>query len=109
MKKFLLCINLLAISTITSALQLPINRPSREETVILELILKDIQDYVNVQKPVAASSRIEDAQDELRRIRMYLNSSEEKQINDYINQLIKEIEEQKEYQMKHYGRILEVN
>ncbi len=96
-------------SQLHAALQLPINRPSKNETVILELIIKDIEDYINAQKPVAASARLGDARDELRRVKMYMNEQTHQIISDYIKQMQNTIDLQKQYQIKKYGKLLEVN
>lgn len=109
MRILVLIASLITAGGLEAALALPINRPSKEQTVILELILKDIQDFLNSNKPVAAESRMEAAEKELIRVEMYMSSDIKKQFSDYIQQLKNTIEAQKQYQMKTYGKLLEVN
>lgn len=107
--KLLMMVSFITTLNLHAELTLPANRPNKEVTVPLELIVKDIQDYINANKPVAASSRMNDAQEELRRIKVRLSPEIEKLFVDTIDQMQFTIKLQKEYQIKKHGKLLEVN
>ncbi len=109
MKRLLMMVIIVTAQSTHAEITLPTNRPNKDVTTPLELIVKDIQDYINANKPVAASSRMKDAHEELRRIKMRLSPEIEKLISETIEQMQFTIDLQKEYQMKNHGKLLEVN
>lgn len=88
---------------------LPANIKNKTDTVPLELEIKRVQSYIDANKPVAAGTYLPYAQDLLKQIRMYLSNADVLEYERRLEDMKNTIEIQKDFQMKKYGKLVEVN
>lgn len=88
---------------------LPANVKNKTDTVPLELEIKRIQSYIDANKPVAAGTYLPYAQDLLKQIKMYLSNADVLEYERRLDDMKNTIEIQKDFQMKKYGKLVEVN
>jgi len=108
-RKILIALSIIFANNMLAIDVLPANTKNKEITISLELWIKDIQAFINSNKPVAANSLMQNARDELRRIRMRLTKDD---VQDYERRIQNQediIKVQKDFQMKKYGKLREVN
>lgn len=96
-------------SNLISAPVLPADSKNKLEAVSLELWIRDVQTFIDANKPVAAESYMPFAKNELARIRMSLTFSEVEAFNQRLEYLETLIKMEKDYQMKTYGKLVEQN
>lgn len=88
---------------------LPVNAKNKSETVPLELEIKRVQSYIDANKPVAAGTYLPFAQDLLKQVKMYLTGTDVLEYERRLDDMKNTIEIQKAYQIKKYGKLVEVN
>lgn len=88
---------------------LPGNAKNKIETVQLELKIKEVQSFIDANKPVAAATYLPYAKEELKRIRIHLLDKDILEFERRLENMENTINIQKAFQMKKYGKLLEVN